>query len=91
VPVPAELMRLWNDNMHEEYRDLDGDFVFVNLWGGQIGRPLTYKMVDKRSARLGRSCGPRTYGARPNCRTAIWPACIAARSSSVLSGSPSRG
>ena len=34
VPVPAELMRLWNDYMHEEYRDLDSDFVFVNLWGG---------------------------------------------------------
>ncbi|MGB0093829.1 MAG: tyrosine-type recombinase/integrase [Solirubrobacteraceae bacterium] len=33
--------------MHEEYGDLDCDFVFANLWGGQIGGPLTYKMVDK--------------------------------------------
>ena len=47
VPVPAELMRLWNDYMHEEYRDLDCDFVFVNLWGGQVGRPLTYSNVDR--------------------------------------------
>ncbi len=47
VPVAAELMRLWSDYMHEEYRDLDCDFVFVNLWGGQIGRPLTYSNVDR--------------------------------------------
>lgn len=47
VPVPAELMRLWNDYMHDEYRDLDCDFVFVNLWGGQVGRPLTYSNVDR--------------------------------------------
>ena len=47
VPVAPELMRLWNDYMHEEYGDLDGDFVFVNLWGGQVGRPLTYSNVDR--------------------------------------------
>jgi site-specific recombinase XerD len=47
VPVPGELMRLWSDYMHEEYRDLDCDFVFVNLWGGRVGRPLTYSNVDR--------------------------------------------
>jgi integrase/recombinase XerD len=51
VPVPAELMRLWNDYMHEEYRDVDCDFVFVNLWGGQVGRPLSYSNVDRIVAR----------------------------------------
>ena len=47
VPVPAELMRLWTDYMHEEYRDFDCDFVFVNLWGGRVGRPLCYSNVDR--------------------------------------------
>ena len=47
MPVAGELMRLWSDYMHEEYRDLDCDFVFVNLWGGQIGRPLSYANVDE--------------------------------------------
>ena len=47
VPVPPELMRLWSDYMHEEYRDLDCDFVFVNLWGGRVGRPLSYSNVDR--------------------------------------------
>ena len=54
---PAELMRLWNDYMHEEYGDLDCDFVFVNLWGGQVGRPLTYKKVDKIVERTRRRVG----------------------------------
>ena len=31
MPVAAELMRLWNDYMHEEYGDVDCDFVFVKL------------------------------------------------------------
>ena len=47
MPVPGELMRLWSDYMHEEYGDLDCDFVFVNLWGGHVGRPLTYSNVDR--------------------------------------------
>jgi integrase/recombinase XerD len=57
VPVPAELMRLWNDYMHEEYRDVDCDFVFVNLWGGQVGRPLSYSNVDRIVARTQRRVG----------------------------------
>lgn len=57
VPVAAELMRLWSDYMHEEYRDLDCDHVFVNLWGGQIGRPLTYSNVDRIVERTQRKVG----------------------------------
>jgi integrase/recombinase XerD len=57
VPVPAELMRLWNDYMHEEYRDLDCDFVFVNLWGGQVGRPLSYSNVDRIVGRTQQKVG----------------------------------
>jgi integrase/recombinase XerD len=54
VPVAPELMRLWSDYMHQEYGDLDCDFVFVNLWGGQRGRPLTYSNVDRMVERTQR-------------------------------------
>jgi integrase/recombinase XerD len=47
VPVPGELIRLWSDYMHLEYGEIDSDFVFVNLWDGEIGRPLSYAAVDK--------------------------------------------
>jgi integrase/recombinase XerD len=57
VPVAPELMRLWNDYMREEYGDLDCDFVFVNLWGGQLGRPPTYSNVDRIVARTQQKVG----------------------------------
>jgi integrase len=75
VPVAPELMRLWNDYMHEEYGDLDSDFVFVNLWGGRVGRPLTYKMVDKIVERTQRRVGFQLHGASaaPHVRDAGLP------------------
>ena len=57
IPVAGELIRLWSDYMHEEYGDLDADHVFVNLWEGRIGRPLTYATVDKLIARTRRRVG----------------------------------
>ena len=51
IPVPGELMRLWSDYMHEEYGALDADHVFVNLWEGRIGRPMSYATVEKLIAR----------------------------------------
>jgi site-specific recombinase XerD len=47
VPVPGELIRLWSDYMHEEYGAVESDFVFVNLWGGERGRPLSYAAVNE--------------------------------------------
>jgi integrase/recombinase XerD len=57
VPVAPELMRLWSDYMHEEYRDLDCDFVFVNLWGGHVGKPLSYSNVDRIVSRTEKKVG----------------------------------
>jgi integrase len=51
VPVPGELVRLWSDYMHEEYGALESDFVFVNLWKGEIGRPLSYSSVNELARR----------------------------------------
>ena len=52
-------MRLWNDYMYEEYGNLDCDFVFVNLWGGRVGMPLSYSNVDRIVARTQRRVGFR--------------------------------
>jgi integrase/recombinase XerD len=50
-------MRLWSDYMHEEYGDVDSDFVLVNLWGGEVGRPLSYRTVDELVRRTRRRVG----------------------------------
>ncbi len=57
VPIGSELVRLHSDYMHEEYGELDCDYVFVNLWGGRIGRPMTYASVDEIVRRTRRRAG----------------------------------
>ena len=57
IPVSAELVRLYADYLHEEYGDLDSDYVFVNLWGRPHGRPLAYPAVYDLVCRLRRQTG----------------------------------
>jgi integrase/recombinase XerD len=57
VPVTGGLVRCYSDYMHEEYGALDSDYVFVNLWGGQIGRAMTYANVDELVRRTRRRVG----------------------------------
>ena len=45
IPVTGELVRCYSDYMHEEYGDLDCDYVFVNLWAGRIGQPMSSNAV----------------------------------------------
>ena len=57
IPISAGLVRLYADYLHGEYGDLDSDYVFVNLWAGQYGRPLTYAAVYDLVGRLRRRTG----------------------------------
>ena len=52
LPLTPELVKLYSDYMHVEYGTIDSDFVFVNLWGGSIGRPLTYSAFRDIAQRL---------------------------------------
>jgi site-specific recombinase XerD len=57
IPIGGQLIRLYADYLHEEYGDLDSDYVFVNLWGGQFGAPWTYAAVYDLVKRLRRTVG----------------------------------
>ncbi|TDC77352.1 site-specific integrase [Actinomadura sp. 7K507] len=57
IPVSAELIRLYADYLHEEYGELDSDYVFVNLWGRPHGHPLAYAAVYDLVRRLRRRTG----------------------------------
>ncbi len=65
VPLPAPVIRLYADYLHSEYGDLDSDYVFVNLWSGPIGHPLTYEsvydLVCALRKRTGIAFGPHTF------------------------------
>jgi integrase/recombinase XerD len=45
IPITGELVRCYSDYMHEEYGELDSDYVFVNLWAGRIGHPMSSEAV----------------------------------------------
>ena len=57
IPVSPQLIRLYADYLHEEVRDLDSDYVFVNLWGRPHGHPLSYPAVYDLVKRLRRRTG----------------------------------
>ena len=65
VPVPGAVIRLYADYLHGEYGELDSDCVFVNLWSGPIGCPLTYAsvydLVCRLRERTGIMFGPHTF------------------------------
>ena len=52
MSVSTPLVRLYSEYMHAEYAELDSDYVFVNLWGGRRGIPMSYPTVDKLVARI---------------------------------------
>lgn len=52
VPVPDELLCLYSDYLHEEYGDLDSDYVFLTLWSKPVGVPLTYSALNSLVRRL---------------------------------------
>lgn len=49
IPCDERLMQLYTDYLIEDLGALESnslpDYVFVNLWGGELGRPLTYDAV----------------------------------------------
>ena len=57
VPVSAPLVRLYSEYMHVEYGDVDSDYVFVNLFGGQAGAAVTYTAVHKLIGRIAARTG----------------------------------
>jgi integrase len=65
IPTSAGLVRLYADYLHAEYGDLDSDYVFVNLWSGPIGSPLTYPSVYDLVCRIrehtGITFGPHSF------------------------------
>lgn len=57
LPLHPAVGRIYTDYLDIEYGDLDSDYVFVNLWAGQIGAPMTYSNVRQLISRLSRATG----------------------------------
>jgi integrase/recombinase XerD len=57
VPAGAPLMRLYADYLNREYGAVDSDYVFVSLWAGPAGRPMTYPAAYDLVTRLRAATG----------------------------------
>lgn len=52
VHVSKELISLYTDYVINEIDEIESEYVFINLWEGSIGEPLTYQSVQKLVERL---------------------------------------
>lgn len=61
IHVSKELMGLYTQYLEQEFMEILGDdfsdYVFVNLWEGNIGAPMTYNTVMELFNRLKRKTG----------------------------------
>jgi len=62
VHASRDLMQVYNEYLIDEYPDVSSDYVFVNCWEGEIGRPMNYKainqLLDQLKKKDGNSCFP---------------------------------
>jgi integrase/recombinase XerD len=59
IHVPTELMALYRDYVVSELDELTSDYVFVNLWQGEIGQPMKYETVIALFRRLSKKTNIR--------------------------------
>ncbi len=77
IPLKEELRQMYIDYLVDELCALEvkslPDFVFVNLWEGEIGRPMTYAAVMSLVRRLARKTNiPFTPHMFRHTRATIW-------------------
>lgn len=61
VHVSTELMALYRDYLTDELDEINSDYVFVNLWSGQIGQPTQYSSVAALFRRLSKKTGIQAH------------------------------
>jgi len=61
IPVPAELLQMYNDYLIYEYPSVESDYVFVNIWEGNIGAPMNPKILNTMFSRLSRKTEIKVY------------------------------
>jgi integrase/recombinase XerD len=61
IPVTASLRQLYNDYLLYEYPSVESDYVFVNIWEGNIGAPMNPIVLNTMFKRLSSKTGIKVY------------------------------
>jgi integrase/recombinase XerD len=57
IHISKSLVGLYTDYVINEIDEVESDYVFVNLWDGEIGEPMTYSSVQQLVERLKKKTG----------------------------------
>jgi site-specific recombinase XerD len=61
IPVVPELLKMYNDYLIYEYPEVESDYVFVNIWEGEIGQPMKAGVINTMFSRLSKKTGIKVY------------------------------
>ena len=61
IHVSKQLMQLYAQYLSTEYPEVDSDYVFINIWKGRIGQPMTYSTAMDLMRRLRKTTGIHVY------------------------------
>lgn len=61
IPVPNSLLEMYNDYLIYEYPTVESDYVFVNIWEGNIGAPINPNVLNTMFSRLSKKTGIKVY------------------------------
>ena len=54
-------LELYNNYLIYEYPEVESDYVFVNIWEGNIGAPMNPKVLNTMFSRLSKKTGIKVY------------------------------
>ena len=57
IDISSELIQLYTDYVVYDFDEIDSDYVFVNIWGENVGSPLTYSTIYTKFRRMAKKQG----------------------------------
>ncbi|AFZ11409.1 MAG: tyrosine-type recombinase/integrase [Crinalium sp.] len=61
IPVIPELLQMYNNYLIYEYPEVESNYVFVNIWEGEIGMPMKQAVINTMFARLSKKTGIKVH------------------------------
>jgi site-specific recombinase XerD len=61
IPASKELLELYNNYLIYEYPDVQSDYVFVNIWRGDVGAAMNLKVLNTMCNRWAEKTGITVY------------------------------
>ncbi len=61
IPVIPELIQMYNDYLLYEYPEIESEYVFINIWEGEIGKPISPDVLSVMFTRLSQKTGIKVY------------------------------